>query len=53
MLTCKKILAGEHDDINNREFLTLALTTHIREVSQDKHLWGWWHEESLPEDYDT
>ncbi|MGD8456645.1 MAG: S41 family peptidase [Anaerolineales bacterium] len=49
----KNLEAGEYDDISEGEFLALALTTHMQEVSQDKHLWVRWHEEFLPEDHGT
>lgn len=44
----KHIDEGEYDDITEGEFLAFALTTHIQEASQDKHLWVRWHLESLP-----
>jgi retinol-binding protein 3 len=40
---------GEYDDITDGEFLALALTTHMQEVSQDKHLGVRWFPEPLPE----
>jgi hypothetical protein len=40
---------GEYDDITDGEFLAFALTTHIQEVSKDKHLWVRWHPDSLPD----
>ena len=40
---------GEYDDITDGEFLALALTTHMQEVSQDEHLWVRWHPEPLPD----
>ncbi len=40
---------GEYRDITEGEFLALALTTHMQEVSEDKHLWVRWHPEPLPD----
>ena len=39
---------GTYDDIHEGEFFAFALTTHLQEVSQDKHLWVRWHPEPLP-----
>jgi hypothetical protein len=41
--------AGEYDDITEGEFLALALTTHMQQASQDKHLQVRWFPEPLPE----
>lgn len=49
----KNLAAGEYDDITEGEFLVYALTTHMQEVAQDKHLWIRWYEEPLPEDHGT
>ncbi|MCJ7702526.1 MAG: hypothetical protein MUO62_13165 [Anaerolineales bacterium] len=40
--------AGEYTDITDGEFLALALTTHIQEINQDKHLWVRWYPQPLP-----
>lgn len=40
--------AGEYADITDGEFLALALTTHIQEINQDKHLWVRWYPQPLP-----
>jgi hypothetical protein len=39
-----------YSDITEGEFLALALTVHMQEVSQDEHLWVRWHPEPLPDD---
>ena len=41
---------GVYSDITEGEFLALALTVHMQEVSQDEHLWVRWHPEPLPDD---
>ena len=41
---------GDYGDIIDGEFLALALTTHMQEINQDKHLWVRWHPETLPEE---
>jgi C-terminal processing protease CtpA/Prc len=40
---------GEYADIEEGEFFALALTMHMQEVNQDKHLWVRWHPDSLPD----
>ncbi len=44
----KHLEDGEYADIEEGEFLALALTVHMQEVSQDEHLWVRWHPEPLP-----
>lgn len=39
---------GQYRDITEGDFLAYALTTHMQEVNQDKHLWVRWHAEPLP-----
>jgi len=41
---------GEYADITEGEFLALALTMHMQDVSHDEHLWVRWHPEPLPDD---
>jgi hypothetical protein len=41
---------GVYSDITEGEFLALALTVHMQEVSHDEHLWVRWHPEPLPDD---
>jgi hypothetical protein len=45
----KHLEDGEYSDITEGEFLAFALTTHIQEINQDKHLWVRWHAEPLPD----
>ena len=40
---------GAYLDLNEGEFLALALTLHMQEVNHDQHLWVRWHEEELSE----
>jgi len=42
-----------YDDFAKGRFLAYALTTHMQEVSQDKHLWVRWHADPLPDDHGT
>jgi hypothetical protein len=41
---------GEYAALTEGEFLALALTLDMQEVSHDEHLWVRWHPESLPDD---
>lgn len=45
----KHLEDGDYSDIKEGEFFAYALTTHMQEVSQDKHLWIRWHQEPLPD----
>lgn len=45
----KHLESGIYQDITEGEFLAFALTTHIQEVNQDKHLWVRWHPNPLPD----
>jgi C-terminal processing protease CtpA/Prc len=45
----KHLEDGEYSDITEGEFLAFALTTHMQEINQDKHLWVRWHAEPLPD----
>jgi len=40
---------GTYDDIDDGEFLALALTLHMQEVNHDQHLWVRWHAAELPD----
>ncbi len=40
---------GSYADIQEGEFLALALTLHMQEVNHDQHLWVRWHEAELPD----
>jgi hypothetical protein len=40
---------GEYSDITEGEFFALALTMHMQEVNQDKHLQVRWYPEPLPD----
>lgn len=41
--------AGTYNDMIEGEKLASALTMHIQEVNQDKHLWVRWQSEPLPD----
>ena len=45
----KRLESGEYSNITEGELLAQALTEHIQEVNQDKHLRVWWHPEPLPD----
>jgi retinol-binding protein 3 len=45
----KHLENGTYQDITEGEFLAFALTTHLQEVNQDKHLWVRWHSDPLPD----
>ena len=45
----KHLQDGIYDDITEGEFLALALTTPMQEISQDKHLWVRWYPEPMPD----
>jgi hypothetical protein len=45
----ERLEAGEYAALAEGEYLALALTLHMQEVSGDEHLWVRWHEEPLPE----
>ena len=40
---------GEYREITEGEFFAIALTEHLQEVNQDKHLWVRWRPEPLPD----
>jgi hypothetical protein len=40
---------GDYTEFTEGEFLALALTVHMQEVSQDEHLWVRWHPDPLPD----
>ena len=40
---------GAYDDCTDAELLAYALTTHMQEVSQDKHLWVRYYPDPLPD----
>lgn len=40
---------GAYTGIADGEYLAIALTMHIQEVNQDKHLWVRWHPDPLPD----
>ena len=44
----KHLESGDYDDITEGELFALALTVHLQEVSQDKHLQVRWYSEPLP-----
>ena len=44
----KHLEDGTYSDITEGEFLAFALTTHIQEVNQDRHLQVRWYAEPLP-----
>jgi len=45
----KHLGCGDYTDIMDGEFFASALTVHIQEVSQDKHLIVRWYSEPLPD----
>lgn len=45
----KHLAEGEYKDIADGETLALALTKHMQEISQDKHLQIQWYPEPLPD----
>lgn len=44
----KHLEDGDYTDIDEGEFLALALTMHMQKISRDEHLWVRWHPETLP-----
>jgi hypothetical protein len=49
--TClrKHLEDGDYTNISEGEFFAMALTTHLQEVNQDKHLRVGWYPEPLPD----